>query len=136
MSMRPFSSRLHSSPANGSRWAIRGPGFEDIVAEIVDEQRRAGNQGAGEPGAGDHDVIAGDGQRGVPHPPGRVQAETSGSGTEPLLGLLPLPMPRFFARGRRTHLFDAARRPPAAVFALAAHQVGRDAANARPFRPP
>ena len=37
-------------------------------------------------------------------------------------------MPRFFARGRRTHLFDATRRPPAAVFALAAHQVGRDAA--------
>ena len=46
------------------------PGFEDIVAEIVDEQRRAGNQGAGEPGAGDHDVIAGDGQRGVRIPRG------------------------------------------------------------------
>ncbi|MYA43718.1 MAG: hypothetical protein F4Z31_18485 [Gemmatimonadetes bacterium] len=47
---------------------------------------------------------------------------------ETLLGLLPLPLPRFFARGRPTHLFYVPRRPPAAVFSLAARQIGRETA--------
>ena len=49
-----------------------------------------------------------------------------------MLGLLPLPLPRFFARGRPAHLFNAACRPPAAVFSLATHQVGRETAKHDP----
>ena len=39
--------------------------LEDIVVEVVDEQRRAGDDGAAETGAGDYYVIAGDGLLGM-----------------------------------------------------------------------
>lgn len=59
----------------------------------------------------------------------KPRPKPSGGRTETLTGLLPLPFPRFFACGWRTYLFNAACRPPAAVFYLAACQIGRDAAK-------